>query len=157
MFAKVNGLGLFGLNAFPVEVQADVSRGTPCFEIVGLGDTAIKESRERIRAAFRSCSITFPLSRVIVNLAPADTKKTGSMHDLAIVAALLSILGYIGENLEKTAFIGEVSLNGNVRSVNGVLPMILCAEKNGIDTIFVPADNAYEASVVENVTIYGVE
>lgn len=157
MFAKVNGLGLFGLNAFPVEVQADVSRGTPCFEIVGLGDTAIKESRERIRAAFRSCSVTFPLSRVIVNLAPADTKKTGSMHDLAIVAALFSILGYIGENLEKTAFIGEVSLNGNVRSVNGVLPMILCAEKNGIDTVFVPADNAYEASVVENVTIYGVE
>lgn len=157
MFAKVNSLGLFGLNAFPVEVETEVSRGTPCFDIVGLADTAVKESRERIRAAFRSCSVTFPLSRVIVNLAPADTKKTGSMHDLAIFAALLKILGYIDENIDKTAFIGEVSLNGDVRSVNGVLPMVLCAEKSGFDAVFVPADNAYEASVVEGITVYGVE
>lgn len=157
MFAKINSLGLFGLNAFPVEVETEVSRGTPCFDIVGLADTAVKESRERIRAAFRSCSVTFPLSRVIVNLAPADTKKTGSMHDLAIVAALLKIMGHIDEELDRTAFIGEVSLNGDVRPVNGVLPMVLCAEKAGFDTVFVPEANAYEASVVEGVTIYGVD
>lgn len=157
MFAKVNSLGLFGLNAFPVEVETEVSRGTPCFEIVGLADTAVKESRERIRAAFRSCSVTFPLARVIVNLAPADTKKTGSMHDLAIMAALLKILGHIDEDIDKTAFIGEVSLNGDVRPVNGVLPMVLCAEKAGFDCVFVPSENAYEASVVDGVTVYGVE
>ena len=93
MLAKIRSRGLFGLNAFPVEVEAEVSRGTPCFDIVGLADTAVKESRERIRAAFRSCSVSFPLSRIIVNLAPADTKKTGSMHDLAIFAALLRIMG----------------------------------------------------------------
>ncbi len=157
MFAKVNSLGLFGLNAFAVEVETEVSRGTPCFDIVGLADTAVKESRERIRAACRSCSVTFPLSRVIVNLAPADTKKTGSVHDLAIFAALLKILGHIDENIDKTAFIGEVSLNGDVRPVNGVLPMVLCAERSGFDTVFVPADNAYEASVAEGITVYGVE
>lgn len=157
MFAKINSLGLFGLNAFPVEVEAEVSRGTPCFDIVGLADTAVKESRERIRAAFRSCSVSFPLSRIIVNLAPADTKKTGSMHDLAIFAALLRIMGYIDENIDRTAFIGEVSLNGNVRGVNGVLPMVLCAERAGFDTVFVPAENAYEASVAEGITVYGVE
>lgn len=157
MFAKVNSLGLFGLNAFAVEVETEVSRGTPCFDIVGLADMAVKESRERIRAAFRSCGVTFPVARVIVNLAPADTKKSGSMHDLAIFAALLKAQGYITDNIDKTAFIGEVSLNGDVRPVNGVLPMVLCAEREGFDTVFVPAANAYEASVVEGVTVYGVE
>lgn len=157
MFAKVNSLGLFGLNAFPVEVETDVSRGTPCFEIIGLADVAVKESRERIRAAFRSCGLSFPLSRVIVNLAPADTKKTGSMHDLAIFVSLLKVTGNIDDDLEKTAFIGEVSLNGDVRPVNGVLPMVLCAEKEGFDTVFVPAANAFEASVAGGITVYGVE
>lgn len=81
MFAKINSLGLLGLNAFAVQAETEVSKGTPCFDIVGLGDTAVKESRERIRAAFRSAGLKFPLARVIVNLAPADTKKTGSVHD----------------------------------------------------------------------------
>lgn len=157
MFAKVNSLGLFGLNAFPVEVETEISKGTPCFDIVGLADVSVKESRERIRAALRSCSVQFPLARVIINLAPADTKKSGSMHDLAIFAALLKIVGKIEDNIDKTAFIGEVSLNGDVRHVNGVLPMVLCAEKAGFDTVFVPAENAFEASVVEGVTVYGVE
>lgn len=156
MFAKVNSLGLFGLNAFPVEVETEVSRGTPCFEIIGLADVAVKESRERIRAAFRSCGLAFPLSRVIVNLAPADTKKTGSMHDLAVFASLLRTTGNIEDTLEKTAFIGEVSLNGDVRSVNGVLPMVLCAEKEGFDTVFVPAANAFEASAAGGITVYGI-
>ncbi len=157
MVVTINSLGLFGLNAFPVEVETEVSRGTPCFVIVGLGDTVVNESRERIRAAFRSSSLTFPLSRVIVNLAPADTKKAGSMHDLAIIVSLLKILGYIKEDISKTAFIGEVALNGAVRAVNGVLPMVLCAERSGFDTVFVPIDNAYEASVVDGVTVYGVD
>ncbi len=157
MFAKVNSLGLFGLNAFKVEAETEVSRGTPCFDIVGLADTAVKESRERIRAAFRSAGLTFPLSRVIVNLAPADTRKTGSVHDLAIFAALLKITGHIDESIDNAAFIGEVSLNGDVRPINGVLPMVLLAQKEGFDCVFVPAENAYEASVAEGITVYGVD
>lgn len=157
MFTKINSLGLFGLNAFPVDVEIELSKGLPLFEIVGLGDLVVRESRERIRSALRSCDITFPLSRIMVNLAPADTKKSGSVHDLAIMVALLKICNYIGEELEDSAFIGEVSLNGDVRSVNGVLPMTLLAKKEGIKKIFVPFDNGYEASVVDGISVYGVK
>ena len=157
MFAKVNSLGLFGLNAFPVEVEIETSKGSPAFDIVGLGDTVVKESRERIRSALRGSNIAFPLAKVIVNLAPADTRKSGSVHDLAIYVALLCVMGHIRDDISKSAFIGEVSLNGDVRPVNGVLPMVLIAKKAGFENVFVPADNAYEASVVEGVTVYGVE
>ncbi|MGN0665004.1 MAG: YifB family Mg chelatase-like AAA ATPase [Huintestinicola sp.] len=157
MFAKINSLGLFGLNAFPVQVETEISRGTPCFDIVGLADTVVKESRERIKAAMRSCDVKFPLARVIINLAPADTKKTGSMHDLAIFAALLKVTGIIEDNTDKSAFIGEVSLNGDVRAVNGVLPMVILAKNEGFESVFVPAANLYEASVVDGIDVYGVE
>lgn len=157
MFAKVNSLGLFGLNAFAVEVEIETSKGTPAFDIIGLGDTVVKESRERIRSALRESNMAFPLARVIVNLAPADTKKTGSMHDLAIYVALLCVMGHIKEDISKSAFIGEVSLNGDMRPVNGVLPMVLLARKAGFENVFVPSDNAYEASVVDGITVYGVE
>lgn len=157
MYAKINSLGLFGLNAFPVDVEIDLSKGTPAFEIVGLADTVVKESRERIRAALRTGNIAFPTARVIVNLAPADTKKTGSVHDLAIFAALLKVTGVITDPLDEFAFIGEVSLNGDVRHVNGVLPMTILAKKEGIKAVFVPAEDAYEASVVEGITVYGVK
>jgi len=157
MFSKINSLGLFGLNAFPVDVEIEISKGIPLFEIVGLGDLVVRESRERIRSALRASEITFPLSRVMVNLAPADTKKSGSVHDLAITVALLKIIGYINDELNESAFIGEVSLNGDVRSVNGVLPMTLLAKKEGMKNIYVPADNAFEASVVEGINVYGVK
>jgi len=157
MYAKVNSLGLFGLNSFAVDVEMEISRGTPCFDIMGLADIVVKESRERIRVALRSCGVTFPVARVIVNLAPADTKKAGSMHDLAILAALLKLVGIITDNTDKCAFIGEVALNGDLRPVNGVLPMVLLAQSEGFDSVFVPADNAYEASVVDGITVYGVE
>lgn len=157
MFAKVNSLGLFGLNAFAVDVEIETSKGTPAFDIVGLPDTVVKESRERIRSALRENGIAFPLARIIVNLAPADTKKSGSVHDLAIFVALLCVTGNISEDISKSAFIGEVSLNGAVRPVNGVLPMVLLAKKAGFENVFVPAENAYEASVAEGVTVYGVE
>lgn len=157
MFAKVNSLGLFGLNAFSVDVEIDTSKGTPAFDIVGLADVVVKESRERIRSALRASGVAFPLSRVIVNLAPADTKKSGSMHDLAIFMALLCVTGYVSEDISKSAFIGEVSLNGDIRPVNGVLPMVLLAKKEGFENVFVPADNAYEASVVEGISVYGVD
>lgn len=157
MFSKINSLGLFGLNAFPVDVEIETSRGTPLFEIVGLADIAVKESRERIRSALRECDISFPLCRVMVNLAPADTKKSGSVHDLAITVALLKILDYIKADIDDSAFIGEVSLNGNVRGVSGVLPMTILAKKAGLTKIFVPFENQREASVVEGVEVYGVK
>ncbi len=157
MFAKINSLGLFGLNAFAVDVEIETSKGTPAFDIVGLPDTVVKESRERIRSALRENGIAFPLAKVIVNLAPADTKKSGSVHDLAIFVALLCVTGNITEDISKSAFIGEVSLNGDIRPVNGVLPMVLLAEKAAFENVFVPAENAHEASVVSGITVYGVE
>lgn len=157
MFAKINTMGLFGLNAFSVDVETDISMGQPSFEIVGLPDTVVKESRERIKAAMRAGGIKFPNARVMINLAPADTKKSGSVHDLAIFMGILSAMSMINVSTEDCCFIGEVSLNGNVRSVNGVLPMTLTAMKTGIKNIFVPADNAFEASVVDGIHVYGVK
>ncbi len=157
MYSKINSLGLFGLNAFAVDVEIETSKGIPSFDVIGLGDTVVKESRERIRAALRASQITFPLAKVVVNLAPADTKKTGSAHDLAIFVSLLSVLGQVAIDISKAAFIGEISLNGDLRSVNGVLPMVLLAKKEGFTEVFVPFANAYEASVVEGITVRGVK
>ena len=156
MFAKVASLGLFGLNAFQVDVEIDISRGQPQFDIVGLPDTVVRESRERIRAALRASSISFPVATVMINLAPADTKKSGSVHDMAIFMALILGLKMIPDKLGGCAFIGELSLNGNVRRVNGVLPMVMLAKDAGLKKVFVPYDNAAEASVISGIEIYGV-
>lgn len=157
MFAKVNSLGLFGLNAFKVDVEIEISRGIPVFEIVGLPDTVVKESRERIKAAMRCCNIEFPVARVMVNLAPASTKKSGSVHDIAILISILKASGYIQTDLDDCCFIGELSLNGELRPVNGVLPMVLLAKETGMKSVFVPSENAFEASVAEGIDIYGVK
>lgn len=156
MFAKVKSMGLFGLNAFPVDVEISLNKGLPRFEIVGLPDAAVQESRERIKTALYSCGIVFPTGNCIVNLAPADQRKNGSMHDLAIFLAILAALGRVSVP-EDCAVIGEVSLNGDVRGVNGVLPMTVCAEQNGIKRMFVPLENAREASAVQGMQVFGVE
>ena len=157
MFSKINTMGLFGLNAFSVDVETDIRMGQPAFEIVGLPDTVVKESRERIKSAMLAGGIKFPNARVMMNLAPADTKKSGSVHDLAIFMGMLTAMGVITAFTDDCCFIGEVSLNGNVRHVNGVLPMTLTAMKSGIKKIFVPLDNAFEASVVDGIEVYGVK
>ena len=158
MFASINSLGLTGLNAFPVFVEVEAAKGLPAFDIVGLADAAVKESRERVKAAFRSSGLDFPKTlQMTVNLAPADVKKTGSVHDLAISVAIMCVMGLTdGEALKDCAFIGEVSLSGEIRPVQGVLPMAILARKNGIKKLFVPADNLKEASVVEGVECLGV-
>ena len=125
MFAKINSLGLFGLNAFNVDVEIEISRGIPAFDIVGLPDLVVKESRERIKASMRCCNIEFPVARVMVNLAPAGTRKSGSVHDIAILMAVVKAAGYITDDLDSACFIGELSLNGMLRPVEGVLPMVL--------------------------------
>ena len=147
-----------GLNAFPVEVEIESSKGIQSFDIVGLADVAVRESRERIRSALRSSSISFPTRKIMVNLAPADKKKSGSVHDLGITVALLAVLGLTApEQTEKAAFIGEVSLSGEIRAVAGVLPMTILARSMGLEEIYVPFDNAREAAVIEGIKVYGVE
>lgn len=158
MFARINSVGLFGLNAFEVFVEIEASGGLPSFDIVGLADVVVRESRERIKSAFRTSEIAFPSMKLMINLAPADTKKSGSVHDLGIAVALLCVNGVVSqESVSKSAFIGEVALNGEIRGVNGVLPMTLLAKSKGIEEIYVPYENGREASVVEGVRVYPVK
>lgn len=155
MFTQIKSLGLFGLNAFPVDVEISINRGSPQFEIVGLPDTTVKESRERIRSALSVISVQIPPRHIVVNLAPADVKKIGTMHDLAILLSILVGVGKVDPQPESRCFIGEVSLSGQVRAVNGVLPMALLAAQNGITELYVPAENAAEASAA-GIPVYGV-
>lgn len=156
MFAKIKSLGLFGLNAFPVDVEVDISKGMPHFDIVGLPDVAVKESRERIRAALYSIAVTLPPKHIVVNLAPADVKKSGTMHDLAILIGILKSMGHLSAPMNGKFFIGEVSLSGEVRSVNGVLPMTILARNLGVEELYVPADNAAEAATIQDVKVFGI-
>ncbi len=158
MIAKVKSAGLEGLNGFVVEVEIDLANGLPSFDIVGLPDTAVKEARERVRAAVKNSDFTMLAKRIIINLAPANVKKEGSLYDLPICAAYLTATGQIKvENIEEYMFFGELSLDGAVRPVTGILPMVLTARENGIRRVFVPAINAQEAAVVEDIEVYGVQ
>lgn len=156
MFSRVKGIGIFGIDSYMIEIEADVSNGLPGFDIVGLPDAAVKESRDRVRAAIKNCGFKFPVSKITVNLAPADRKKEGSLYDLPVLLAILKASGQLKSNIENAIFIGEVALDGMVRAVNGVLALTITAKENGFTEIFVPADNAKEAAVVEGITVFGV-
>lgn len=156
MFSKVNSMGLFGLNAFAVTVEATTSQGSPTFDIVGLPDAAVQESKARIRAVLSNMNIKSFSGRITVNLAPASVKKIGSMFDLPITVAIMELSGYISGNHSDCAFIGELSLDGTLAPINGVLSMVITAMKNGIKRFFLPAANAREASVVEGIEVFGV-
>lgn len=157
MFSRVKGIGLFGIDSYMIEIEADVSGGLPAFDIVGLPDATVKESRDRIRAAIKNCGFKFPVGRITVNLAPADRKKEGSLYDLPVLLAILKAYGQFKEDMGNSVVIGEVALDGMVRSVNGVLAITITAKENGIENIFVPAPNAAEAAVVEGINVYAVE
>lgn len=147
-----------GLNAYKIEVEVDVINSIPNIIIVGLPDNAVSESRERIRSAIKNSSYTFPKGKVIINLAPADIKKEGTHFDLPMAVGILQEEGVIEpEKIKDTAFIGELSLDGSLRAVTGVLPIVTGLKKNGITSIFVPKENAKEAALVQDVTIYGAE
>lgn len=156
MVAKVNSIGMFGMKSFMVEVEADVSMGKSKFDLVGLPDTAVTESRERVQAAIKNSGYSFPNIHITVNLAPADIKKEGSVYDLPIFIALLMAARQLFFSHDDCAFIGELSLSGDVRPVNGVLPMVIEAKNNGIRRVFVPADNASEGAVVDGIDVYPV-
>lgn len=156
MVKKVKSMGIYGMNSFAVDVETDISRGMPSFDIVGMPDTSIKESRGRVRSAIINCGFEFPLRHIVVNLAPADVKKAGSVYDLPILVSVLNASGALKCDISDSAFIGELSLSGDVRPVNGVLPMAIKARECGIKKFFVPAENAQEGAVFEGIEIYPV-
>lgn len=154
MFASVQSLGLFGIDGFPVTTEADISQGLPSFELVGLPDAAVRESRDRVRAVIKNTGFTYPVSRITVNLAPADVKKEGSVYDLPLLLAILQASGQLKVSLEGKAFIGELSLAGAIRPVRGVLPMAIAARDAGMKELYVPAENAEEAAVVGGISVF---
>ena len=156
MVTTVRSLGLTGIAGYEVAAECFLSGGLPAFDIVGLPDAAVREARERVRAAVKNCGAKFPVSRITVNLAPAGTKKAGTVYDLPIFVGLLAAAGELPAPPQDAAFIGELSLTGALRGVSGVLPMALAARDTGIRTLFVPADNAAEATLAEGLTVYGV-
>ena len=157
MLATVHSFGVKGIGGYAVTVESFVSNGLFNFDIVGLPDAAVKEARERVRAAIKSNGFKFPVSRVTVNLAPADTKKAGTVYDLPIMLGILAATGTIKQPKPDCAFFGELSLTGELRPVYGSLPMALAAAREGIKHLFVPADNAEEAAYAEGVSVYPVK
>lgn len=157
MLCKLNSLGLHGITGYLVTAECDLSGGLPNFDIVGLPDAAVKEARERVRAAVKNCGFAFPVSRITVNLAPADRKKAGTVYDLPILVGILAAGGQIPLKEGRCAFVGELSLSGELRPVTGMLPMALAAKAAGVDTLFVPADSAPEATLAGGLTVYPVE
>lgn len=157
MFTRQNSVGLFGIDSYMVEVEADISQGLPSFDVVGLPDTAVKESRDRVRAAIKNSGFEFPVGRITVNLAPADIRKEGSLYDLPLLVAVLCASGQITTDLSDAAFIGELSLDGEVRPVGGLLAMAIQVKEAKLNRFFVPAACAAEATVVDGITVYPVK
>ena len=156
MIARITSMGIIGIDAYTVETEAFMSIGLPAFDIVGLPDAAVKESRDRVRAAICSCGCELPVGRITVNLAPADIRKEGAVYDIPIMLAILAASGQIACPSPKQAFVGELSLDGRVRPARGVLSMAAHARESGITELFVPYENAAEASVVEGVRCFAV-
>ena len=157
MICSVRSMGLQGVSGSPVDAECYISTGLPAFEIVGLPDMAVKEARERVRAAVKNSGFKFPVSRITVNLAPANVKKSGTLYDLPILLGILAASGAVPAPGRDSAFLGELSLEGKLRPVPGVLPMALAAAEEGITTLYVPKDNGAEASLAGNLTVIPVE
>ncbi len=158
MIARVKSCGLSGLDGYIVDVEVDISMGLPAFDIVGLPDTAVRESKERVRAAMKNSSFAPPVKRITVNLAPADKKKEGPSYDLPITLAILAASEQIkAQNLGDYMFLGELSLDGQLRPVSGALPMVICAAQNGVKNVVLPRGNADEAAVVGGINVFGAD
>ena len=156
MFSRLKSVGLFGIDSYMIEVEADISTGLPAFDIVGLPDAAVKESRDRVRAAIKNCGYKFPVSRITINLAPADLKKEGSIYDLPVLIAILKASGQLKAELNDSIFVGELSLDGRVRPSGGILAIAITALNNKIKNVFVPSENAAEAAVIDGINVYGI-
>ena len=156
MISTIRSLGVSGIGGYGVSVEVYISNGLPGFDIVGLPDAAVKEARERVRAAIKNNGFRFPVSRLTVNLAPADKKKAGTVYDLPILVGILAASGDLEPPKTDCAFFGELSLTGELRPVQGALPMALAAGREGVKRLYVPLENASEAAFAENVEVYGV-
>lgn len=156
MVVTIRSLGLNGIAGYEVSVECFLSGGLPAFDVVGLPDAAVREARERVRAAIKTCGAKFPVSRITVNLAPAGQKKAGTVYDLPIFVGILAASGDLPKLPDDAAFIGELSLTGTLRAVTGVLPMAMAAKAAGIRQLFVPKENASEATLAGGLTVYGV-
>lgn len=158
MLALIKSFGLKGLDGFPVQAEIDIHSGVPSYDIVGLADTAVKESKERVRSAMKNSGYQYPVAAVVINLAPADIKKEGSLYDLPIAIGMLAASKQISyDTLKKSILLGELSLNGEVRKVNGLLPMLITAVQQGEKTFVIPKGNENEAVFIEGATVYAVE
>lgn len=157
MLSKVLSFGLMGLRGYSVFVETDISSGMPAYETVGLPGAAVRESKERVRSAIKNSGLDYPQKRITINLAPADTKKQGPIYDLGIAIGLLSASGQIRIPDEDSVFLGELSLNGALRGINGALPMAISAKEAGYKKLFISSDNASEASYIQGLSVYPVE
>ena len=155
MLSKVKSFGLSGLEGFMVTVEVDVSASLPACEIVGLPDAAVRESKERVRSAIKNSGFDYPVGRITVNLAPADMKKEGSIYDLPIALGIISATGQLKGPMPDYIYLGELALDGSIRGIHGLLPMVISASAQGYDTFVVPAANAPETSYISSVTAYG--
>src|ERR671915_742466 len=157
MLAKVNSAALYGIDALRVEVEIDLASGLPQFATVGLAEGAVRESKDRVRAAVKNCGYTFPAKKITINLAPADIKKEGSAYDLPMAVGILAADGLVEKQLlEDYLLIGELSLDGSVKPVRGALPIAIAARKQKIRGIILPEANASEAAVVREIEVLGV-
>lgn len=156
MLSIIKSMALEGLEGYLVNVEVDISGGLPYFEMVGLPNIAVKESKERVKIAIKNSGFNFESRKIIVNLSPANTKKEGSWFDLPIAIGILKSTGNIKcKNIEEYVFIGELSLNGKLNKVNGVLAIAIEAQKLGVKNIIVPKENAKEAAMVKDINIFG--
>ena len=161
MISKVKSMSLEGLNGYLVEIQSDVSGGLPSFDVVGLPDIRVKEAKERVKTAIKNSNIDFPSRKIVVNLAPADIRKEGTFFDLPIAIGILIAIGEINKveihDFESTILLGELSLDGNINRVNGILPMCIEALELGIKRVIIPKENAMEASIIKGLEIIPVD
>ncbi len=156
MVSRSYSMGLYGLDSFTVAVEADISVGLPGFDVVGLPDASVRESRDRVRSAMKNCGFQFPVHKITVNLGPADKRKEGPIYDLPLFVALMKASGQLDAGVEDSVFIGELSLTGEVRPVKGVLPMAIRAKEAGFQKLYVPEANSAEGVVVEGISVYPV-
>lgn len=154
MYCWVTSMGISGIDSYPVTVEVNLRRGMPHFDVVGLPDAAVKESRDRVRAAMGNIGFPMPEGQIVVNLAPADTRKSGALYDLPILLGILKAAGLCEISFEDSAFVGEISLDGRLRPVFGLLSMVMEAKARGCRRVFVPYDNAAEASAAQGIEVY---
>ena len=158
MFSKITSCALFGLDGNKIDVETDISNGMPAFDIVGLPDSAVKESKERVKTAIKNSGIIFPIKRITINLAPADIKKEGPSFDLPIAVGILVCAGIIdNKNTDGFMITGELSLDGTIKPINGILPMVSYLYDKGIKNFIVPFDNRNEAALVKNANIFPIK